>query len=56
MNHYSERSCSVKGELQEVTEEAERKISGRKPLIVGEVRRGKCGKRDNSRKAARRKP
>jgi hypothetical protein len=34
----------------------ERKTNGRKHLIVGEVRRGKCGKRDCSRKAARRKP
>jgi len=32
----------------------ERKINGRKHLIVGEVRGGKCG--NSSRKSARRRP
>jgi len=56
VNHCPERSCSIKGQLKEVTEEAGEENKWKKKNIVGEVRRGKCGKRDSSRKAAVRRP
>jgi len=55
VNHCPERSCSIKGEQKEVKEEAGEENKWKK-IIVGEVRRGKCGKRDSSRKAAVRRP